>query len=112
MTTLTAANAKLVLTIPGLYPQGVGLAGFPVDDVFMTDAVKPVETAMGVDGRLSYGWVPYPVDVHIHLQADSASNQIFDNWLQAQAAVREAYRAPSTRPCPVSICSTTSPTAC
>jgi hypothetical protein len=93
MATLTSANSALSLQIAGLYPVPQSLAGFATDDAFAVDDVAPVESVMGVDGKISFGYTPYPTKLHITLQADSASNDIFDNWISAMQASREVYIA-------------------
>ena len=69
--TLTAANSILMLLIPGLFPVPQQLAGYAADDVFTVDSTQPVEVLLGVDGRLSGGWVPTEKRMSISLQADS-----------------------------------------
>jgi hypothetical protein len=91
--TLTAANSVLLLGIVGLFDVPQQLQGFGTEDIFDTDAIEPAETMMGVDGRLSGGFVPKPIVQNITLQADSASNLIFETWYQAQQTVREIYYA-------------------
>lgn len=96
MATLTTANSALALQIAGLYPVPQNIQGYAADDAFMADDVDPVEVQMGVDGHLSGGYTPYPTKLNIALQADSASNAIFDNWLAAQVAAKEVYIANAT----------------
>lgn len=91
--TLTSANSIITLAIFGLYDAPRQLQGFSSDAVFDTDQVVSAETMMGVDGKLSAGWVPAVVVTNITLQADSASNDLFDRWHQAQQTIRELYSA-------------------
>lgn len=93
MATLTTANSAVSLQIAGLYPVPQSIAGYSTDDAFAVDDVNPVEAMMGVDGKLSFGFTPYPTKLHITLQADSASNDVFDNWIAAMQASREVYVA-------------------
>jgi len=81
---ITAANALFVLIIPGVFPVPVQLQGFSADDIFDFDPNPTVETLMGVDGKLSGGFVNVAKKQSITLQADSASNNVFDLWQQAQ----------------------------
>lgn len=90
MATLTAANSVITLSIAGVFPAPQQLQGFDVDDVFSTEAVAPAETKMGVDGILSGGWVPTEKKVTYTLQADSASNEVFDAWNDFQQQTQEA----------------------
>lgn len=90
--TLTAANSVITLTIAGLFPVPVQLQGFAADDIFDSEAIEPAETLMGVDGKLSAGWVPMPIKQGFTLQADSDSVAFFETWYQAQQNVREIFR--------------------
>lgn len=91
--TLTAANCVLLLSIKGLFDVPLQLQGFSADDVFGVDDLDTAETMMGVDGKLSAGWVPKEVTQSIMLQADSDSTVIFETWYQAQQSAKELYFA-------------------
>jgi len=91
--TLTAANSILMLSIDGLFAVPQQLQGFAADDIFDTDSVAPAETSMGVDGKLSGGWVPQEIKQNITLQADSRSVDLFEAWYAAQQTARELYYA-------------------
>ena len=91
MATLTSANSIVLLTVTGLYPVPVPLQGYATDDAFATEEVQSGETMMGVDGKLSAGFTPYPVPLIITLQADSESNSIFDTWIGAELRNRNKY---------------------
>lgn len=91
MSTLTTANSAFSLQVAGLYPVPQSIQGYATDDAFAADDVEPAEVMMGVDGKLSAGYVPYPTKLNVTLQADSASNAIFDNILSAQVAAKELY---------------------
>jgi hypothetical protein len=89
--TLTTANSALALSVRGLFPVPQSIQGYATDDSFAVDDVSPVEVQMGVDGKLSAGYVPYPTVLNIMLQADSASTAMFDTVLDAQKAAKEAF---------------------
>lgn len=91
--TLTAANCILMLGVVGLYDTPRRIQGFSADDVTDFDPLATGETSMGVDGRLSAGYVINAVPQNITLQADSQSNDIFENWQQAERQRREKYVA-------------------
>ena len=91
--TLTAANCILMLGIEGLYNAPRRIQGFSADDVSDFDALGIGETQMGVDGRLSAGFVHNPTAQNITLQADSESNDLFENWTQAERQRKEKYIA-------------------
>lgn len=91
--TLTSANCVIMLGITGIFTVPQQLQGFEVDDIFSMGSVKSVETKMGVDGKLSAGWVPTEKTMGITLQADSDSNDLFEAWWQTQEAARETFPA-------------------
>jgi hypothetical protein len=80
-----------MLAVTGLFPVPQQLQGFAADDVFDTEAITPAEVLMGVDGKLSAGYTPVPIRQNISLQADSASNLIFDIWQASQQAAKEVF---------------------
>lgn len=89
MASITSANAVYMLAIAGLYDTPQQLQGFSTEDIFGTDPLEAAETMIGVDGRLSGGFVFAPVNQAIHLMADSESNQVFDDWYQTEQTARE-----------------------
>ncbi len=91
MSTLTNANSALSLMVRGLFPTPQAIQGYSTDDAFASDDVSPAEVQMGVDGRLSAGFVPYPTAIALTLQADSPSVAMFDTVLEAQKAAKEAF---------------------
>lgn len=91
--TLTAANSLLFISVDRLFPIAQRLQGFSADDVFDTESVDPAEISMGVDGKLSAGWVPVAIRQNITLQADSASIDMFEMWYGQQQTLREILYA-------------------
>lgn len=102
-TTITSANSVFTIVVPGLFPVPVQLRGYSSDRAFTTEAVDMAEVQMGVDGRMTAGFVPNPVKQTITLQADSPSKDIFTALIQAMKTAREVYfvsgsiTLPSTR---------------
>lgn len=93
MASLTAANAVITLTIPGVFNRPQQLQQFAVDDVADVDTLTVAETAMGVDGELSGGYVFNAVKYVYTLQANSRSNFVFDQWKAAQDAEQDTFEA-------------------
>lgn len=91
--TLTAANAVIMIGVQGLYDTPRRLQGFAADNVATIDPVTHAETSMGIDGRLSAGFVHNPIQQSITLQADSESVDMFEFWHQMQRQRRELYWA-------------------
>jgi hypothetical protein len=93
---LSAADTVIMLTQPTLFPTPQQLHGFAADDVTDMPAVKILEHLMGVDGFLSFGFVWAERMQEITLQADSASNFVFDTINNAQQAIQDAYPVSAT----------------
>ncbi len=93
MTTITAVNAIITLTIPGVFNQPQQLQQFSVDDVADVDTLTLCEELMGVDGHLSAGFVFNAVKYVYTLQANSPSCFVFDTWKQAQDAQQDTFPA-------------------
>jgi nitroreductase len=90
-TTITSANSVFTIVIAGLFPAPVQLQGYASDKAFATEAVALAEVQMGVDGRMTGGYVPNPVKQTITLQADSPSKFIFAALIQATKTAREIF---------------------
>ena len=88
---LTAANAIITLGATGLFPVAQQIQGFAADDVFDAEALDSAEAVMGVDGRLSGGWIPNPVKIGFSVQADSDSVDFFETLYQSQQQARDLY---------------------
>jgi len=89
--TITSANSVFTLVVAGLFPAPVQLKGYASDKAFTTEAVDLAEVQMGVDGRMTAGFVPNPVKQTITLQADSPSKDIFTAMIQAMKTAREVF---------------------
>lgn len=87
--TITAANSTFYLTVTGLYNSPVKIEGYSTDAMVGAEAISPVVAEMGVDGHLSFGWVPTSKAVTVTLAADSPSRQTMDDWVTYQDAKGE-----------------------
>lgn len=96
MATLTAANAVIMFSVTGLISTPQQLQGFAADDVLDTDPIDSAEVLMGVDGTLSAGFVFVPIQQNYHLQADSPSISLFDQWWSAQQQVQDVFFGAAT----------------
>jgi hypothetical protein len=93
MANITSANSVLTLGVLNLFPVPQQLQGFGTDDAYSIDVVEVTESMMGVDAKMSSGWVPQIKTMHVNLQADSASNTFFEAWYAAQEAAQNPYFA-------------------
>jgi hypothetical protein len=81
------------MSISTLFPAPFQLQGFSGDDIFTTSPLATTEVIMGLDGKLSGGFVFVPVPWNLSLQADSGSNSYFDQWYAAQQLAKDVYQA-------------------
>lgn len=86
--TLTTANSVLAMTTEALFPAAQVLSGYAADNIFETDAVENGEYSMGIDGKLSAGFVYNEVPFTLTLQADSASLTLFEQVYQYEVSNR------------------------
>ena len=91
--TITAANAVVTLSVAGLFSAPQQLQGFSADNIYEIGDQVITETLMGVDGRLSGGFVYNPIQQTFTLQADSASNSLFETWAAQQRSSRDVFIA-------------------
>lgn len=89
MSSITSANAVLVLTAVNLFPVPQKIEGWSSDSSFMHDDAALAETQMGVDGRLTAGFTPMEKVQNLKLQADSPSVQVFDLIKQTTEVTRD-----------------------
>jgi hypothetical protein len=94
--TLTTANSVLLLSVDTIFPVAVQITGFSADDITNSDAVTSKEMSMGIDGRLSAGFVPVAIPQNIVLQSDSLSVDFFEQWISYEASTAETYFATGT----------------
>lgn len=90
--TITSADATFVLSSADFALAATALEGYAADAAFATDNSDTAETSLGVDGKLSAGWVPRSYNQTITLQPDSPSRAIFDLLVGAQDASRTVFR--------------------
>lgn len=91
--TITSANSIFLLGITGLYPTAQLLQGYMADAAFDVDATDVSEIVLGVDGNMSYGWVPRTYTQTISLMPDSSSSTLFEDWSLQQDAAQEVFPA-------------------
>ena len=88
--TITSANSVFILTVPGIYPQGIQLQGYSAERAWQSDAQEQTESQLGVDGQKASGWVPAMVPQTVSLLANSGSRRVFNNIINTQKANKDA----------------------
>ncbi len=90
MASITSTNAVIILSAP-LLGLTAPMQGFSADDIFNADDIDISEDYMGLDGKLSAGFVPVAVPWSITLQADSLSNGFFEFLYNSEQLAREKF---------------------
>jgi hypothetical protein len=88
MTDLTAANAIVALTAPGVFNTPFTLQEYAADDIFSSAQIEAGEGSMGVDGYYSAGFTFKEVSQEYTLQGNSPSNKFFDDLYEYEKANR------------------------
>lgn len=91
MSSITSANSILMMGVANLFPVAQKIEGFATDDMFDFDAIEAAEAQIGVDGRMTGGYVASMLRGSLNLQADSSSNDFFDAWNAAQTQAKDIY---------------------
>lgn len=90
---ITSADAVFRLTIPGVFATAKKIEGFASDDAFMTEQIQIAETMIGVDGKMSSGFLPFITPQTITLQASSPSIDDFNLWVGAELVAKTIFQA-------------------
>ena len=88
---ITSANAKVILTVDELFPQGVTLQMFSADTAYNTDSIPVAVARMGVDGYMAAGQTPNIKQVSITLEACSPSVAPLSTLHKAMDQYRRIY---------------------
>ena len=90
---ITSATATIFLSVDSVFPTPQQLQGFSADDAFDVTALNSAEISMGIDGKMSSGFVFATTEWSITLQADSDSNSIFEQWWAQNYTDKTVYLA-------------------
>lgn len=89
---ITSADSTFVISSADFALAATVLEGYAADAAFAVDNADTAETMLGVDGKLSAGWIPRSYNQTITLQADSKSRAVFDALVAAQDVSRNVFR--------------------
>lgn len=89
---ITSADSVFSLSSADFALAATILEGYAADAAFAMENADTAETMLGVDGKLSAGWIPRSYNQTITLQADSKSRKVFDALVMAQDATRNIFR--------------------
>lgn len=91
--TITSANATFLLTVAQVYPGGVNVIGFDVDNAFAAQEIDVAETQVGVDGYGVAGFRPAEVPMDVRVLAASPAIVVMENWLMSEYQLNDKLPA-------------------
>lgn len=94
--TITSANATVMVTVKGLLNTPYQLEGWSVDKAWDTAAVVVTESKIGVDGRKTAGLVYNPIKQTFSFLADSPSVKFFEFVNSKQRSNGDVYYISAT----------------
>ncbi|WFD61218.1 virion structural protein [Acinetobacter phage XC1] len=77
--TITSANTVISMRCAGIYDDWITLEGAQTDAFLSFEDVTFAQTEVGVDGKLSMGFIPHKTNSTISLAANSKSVMVFEN---------------------------------
>lgn len=77
--TITAANTVISLRCEGVYDDWIRIEGAQADAFLSLGDVTFAQTEVGVDGKLSIGWVAHKTSTVVSLAPNSQSVSVFEN---------------------------------
>lgn len=92
MSNITSADATIVLAAAGLF-SGTEIQGWTADDIFDVADVTTAETIMGLDGVLSFAWIPVSKTLTFSLMAGSLSLPFLDIWIDTEETLKRKFTA-------------------
>ena len=93
MSTITSANAILLIAVDQVFSSPQQIQQFSADDVQDFEDIQIAEEMMGVDGVLTAGFINAPWVQSITLMADSPSTNFFETWAATEKANQSKYVA-------------------
>ena len=93
---ITSANSAFILTVTKLQIASVALERYAVDTAWSLEDVETAVAQVGVDGKMSAGWVPRLNAMTISFTPDSESITMFDAIVTAQDTMKTIYTVQGT----------------
>ncbi len=88
---ITSSNSNAILTVEELFPAGIILEQFSMDQSILLEEVTFTESRMGVDGKMASGYVPSIKTITIHLEASSPSYPLLSKVGEVMSQNRSIY---------------------
>ncbi len=90
--TITSADGTFILSSADIALAATEIGGWAADAAWAFDNVNMAETILGVDGKLSAGWVPRAYQMTVTIMPDSDAIEVFNAFQLACDASKTVYR--------------------
>ena len=97
---ITSANSTLIVTVSALAIASVAMEGYAVDNAWALDEVETAVAQMGIDGKMTAGWVPRLNPLSLSFAPNSPSIASLSAIVNAQDVNRTIYTVQAVLSCP------------
>lgn len=89
---ITSANSECYIIVPEIYPQGIRMINYAVDEMYNIEKTESTEVRFGADGHLNTGVIYNTVPLTITLSPSSPSVKNILNWRAAENVAISRFR--------------------
>lgn len=97
---ITSANSTLVITVSDLAIASVAMEGYAVDNAWALDEAETAVAQVGVDGKMTAGWVPRLNPLTLSFAPNSSSITTLTTIMTAQDTNMTIYTLQGVLSCP------------
>lgn len=97
---ITSANSTLVITVSALAIASVAMEGYAVDNAWALDEVETAVAQVGVDAKMTAGWVPRLNPLTLSFAPNSPSIAVLSSIINSQDTMQTIYTLQGVLTCP------------
>ena len=97
---ITSANSTLIITVSALANASVAMEGYAVDNAWALDDAETAVAQVGVDAKMTAGWVPRLNPLTLSFAPNSPSVATLSAIITAQDANMTIYTLQGVLSCP------------
>lgn len=97
---ITSANSTLIITVSALAIASVAMEGYAVDNAWTLDDAETAVAQVGVDGKMTAGWVPRLNPLTLSFAPNSPSVATLSTIINAQDTQKTIYTLQGVLSCP------------
>lgn len=97
---ITSANSTLIITVSALAIASVAMEGYAVDNAWALDDAETAVAQVGIDGKMTAGWVPRLNPLTLSFAPNSPSVATLSTIINAQDTQMTIYTLQGVLSCP------------